>query len=67
MTATLLKDTLAKLFSCKFCEISKNTFFTELLWTTALVKLYKCRYIKTFSDLAFSKNELNELFLLILG
>ena len=23
------------MFSCEFCEISKNTFFTEHLWTTA--------------------------------
>ena len=22
------------MFSCEFCEISKNTFFTELLWAT---------------------------------
>ena len=29
------KETLAQLFSCKFCEIFKNTFFTEHLWTTA--------------------------------
>ena len=29
------KDTLAQLFSWEFCEISKNTFFTEHLWTTA--------------------------------
>ena len=27
--------TLAQVFSCEFCEISKNTFFTEHLWTTA--------------------------------
>ena len=28
--ATLLKkETLAHVFSCEFCEISKNTFFTE--------------------------------------
>ena len=27
--------TLAQVFSCDFCEISKNTFFTEHLWTTA--------------------------------
>ena len=27
--ATLLKKTLTQVFSCKFCEISKNTFFTE--------------------------------------
>ena len=31
--ATLLKKkTLAQVFSCEFCEISKNTFFTEHLW-----------------------------------
>ena len=29
------KETLAQVFSCEFCEISKNTFFTEHLWTTA--------------------------------
>ena len=23
------KETLARVFSCEFCEISKNTFFTE--------------------------------------
>ena len=34
--------------SCEFCEISKNTFFTELLWTTAEVKLYKCRDITNY-------------------
>ena len=28
------KETLAHVFSCEFCEISKNTFFTEHLWTT---------------------------------
>ena len=29
------KETLTRVFSCEFCEISKNTFFTEHLWTTA--------------------------------
>ena len=29
------KKTLAQVFSCEFCEISKNTFLTEHLWTTA--------------------------------
>ena len=29
------KETLAQVFSCEFCEISKNTFFTEHLRTTA--------------------------------
>ena len=31
--ACLKKETLAQMFSCEFCEISKNTFFTEHLWT----------------------------------
>ena len=29
------KETLSQVFSCEFCEISKNTFFTEHLRTTA--------------------------------
>ena len=29
------KETLAQLLSCEFCQISKNTFFTEHVWTTA--------------------------------
>ena len=29
------KETLAQVFFCEFCEISKSTFFTEHLWTTA--------------------------------
>ena len=29
------KETLAQVSSCEFCEISKNTFITEHLWTTA--------------------------------
>ena len=29
------KETLTQVFSCEFCEISKNTFFTEHLRTTA--------------------------------
>ena len=31
------KETLAQVFSCEFCEISKNTFFTEHVWTTAFL------------------------------
>ena len=26
------------MFSCEFCEILKNTFFTEHLWATASVE-----------------------------
>ena len=29
------KESLAQIFFCEFCEISKNTFFTEHLWATA--------------------------------
>ena len=28
------KETLVQVFSCVFCKIFKNTFFTEHLWTT---------------------------------
>ena len=29
------KETQAQVFTCEFCEISKNTFLTEHLWMTA--------------------------------
>ena len=29
------RESPAEVFSCEFCGISKNTFFTEQLWTTA--------------------------------
>ena len=29
------KETLAQVFSCEFCKISKNTLLTEHLWATA--------------------------------
>ena len=35
--AILSKETLAQMFSFKFCEISKKTFFTEHLWTDASI------------------------------
>ena len=36
--ATLLKkEILAQVFSCEFCEISKNTLFTEHLWASTSV------------------------------
>ena len=31
------KETLGQVFSCEFWQISKNTFFTEHLWTTVSV------------------------------
>ena len=33
------KEALAQVLSCEFCEIFKNTFFTEHLWTTASMTL----------------------------
>ena len=29
------KETLAQMFSSEICDISKDTFFTEHLWTTS--------------------------------
>ena len=29
------KETLAQVFFCEFCEISKTNFFTEHVWATA--------------------------------
>ena len=34
------KETLAQVFSCEFCEIFKNTFFTEHLQTTASLNAF---------------------------
>ena len=31
------KETLAQVFSCEFCKISKNTFLTEPLWWLLLI------------------------------
>ena len=36
------KETLAQVFSCEFSEISKNTFSTEHLWTTACESFQPC-------------------------
>ena len=35
------KETLAKVFSCEFCDISKNTFFTDHLRKTASDSMFK--------------------------
>ena len=43
------KETLAQVFSCEFCEISKNTFFTEHLWTTAS----SCRSFVAYLEFQF--------------
>ena len=43
----LKKETLVQLFSCEFCEISKNTFFTEHL-------LQSWRLLLLFIDLSLT-------------
>ena len=45
------KETLAQVFSCQFCEISKNTFFTEHLRVTPSLRIFLT--ITTFSDGCF--------------
>ena len=44
------KESLAQVFSCEFCEISKNIFFTEHLWATASVYFgfIECSYLHLF-------------------
>ena len=37
------KETLAELFSCEFCQISKRNFFAEHLWMTASIEWYGFR------------------------
>ena len=44
---------LAQVFSCKFCEIFKNSFFTEHRWPTASVSTYLARK-KNFVNLSKS-------------
>ena len=48
------KETLAQVFSCEFYEISKNTFFTEHLWTTASASRFQFHslWIPTYYDKA---------------
>ena len=40
------KETLVQVFYCEFCEISKNTFFTEHHWATASVRAIDDTHIK---------------------
>ena len=45
------KEALAQLLSCEYCEISKNTFFTEHLWAAASgVLMILCYFMETFID-----------------
>ena len=44
------KETLAQVFSCEFCEISKNTFLTEHLRANASVKVGTEAVVRTCSS-----------------
>ena len=47
------KETLAQVFSCKFYEIFKNTFFTKHLRATASEKMFfKISVLKNFANFA---------------
>ena len=49
------KETLAQLFSCEFCEISKNTFFyrTRLVAASASSKILCSMYFQTIRRVVF--------------
>ena len=48
------KESLTQMFSCEFWKISRNTFFTEHLWTTA------SESIKTFTYLYYLARQVGQ-------
>ena len=56
------EETLAHVFSCEFCEISKNTYFTEHPWATASKFFTDCcytLYVRLFKILYLSSTLTN--------
>ena len=49
------KETLAQVFSCEFCEISKYTFSKEHLWAAAFVRCFNTLKYSTFPRKNLSK------------
>ena len=47
--AILLKKKLWHIFSCEFCEISKNTLFTEHLRWLLLILWLSCHHLSAFA------------------
>ena len=45
------KETLAQLFSCEFCKISKNTFYTEHLRATGSERALHIEELNSFHSL----------------
>ena len=62
------KETVAEEFSCEFCEISRSTFFTENVWTTASKKWMGTIFWKSSIKQVIlkwkMKNNFHEFFLL---
>ena len=54
------KETLAQVFSCEFCWISKNTFFTKHLRTTASICKKFCK--NSNINIVFSPFKTGDLF-----
>ena len=51
------KETLAQEFSCEICEIFKNNFFTEYLWTTTFeMRSYSRKSIFSCNFSTFAKS-----------
>ena len=61
------KETVAQVFSYEFCEISKNTFFTEHLWATASTSPKHLQAILTLNWYNTETWALNEIKLSLLG
>ena len=53
------KESLAQIFSYEFCEMSKNTIFTEHLQTTVFVLHSQMLWVKAISRLSCSKKKRN--------
>ena len=56
------RETLKQVFSCEFCEISKNTFFIEHLWWQLLAVSGRCPVEKMFLKITqfFQENSESE-------
>ena len=48
---------LAQVFTSEFCEISKNTFFREHLWTTASILFWEIYFCKPYPQKITSVSE----------
>ena len=46
------KENLAQVFFCEFCEISKNTFFTEHLWAAASLLWKRLEWSMQYSSVS---------------